>query len=231
MQRIWRAPSMRSAAAGVLAALALTSCGGSDHKAAPSPTPSHLIGVRAACDTTLRTEAATTQKLLGSPQVAIGPVGYQATVEQVAKLLTFDIPEGGGLAKARHLCAVQPKSSRGWLSITFRWEPFHSVPPLTTSTEDSSEYKGIGYAASSRDDDALIDFSCRVPSPDKQDGRGMYILATADTKGLDALGQKAKREAQLRVLHAASISVATALRCSTNLPTTLGALKPLPLDQ
>jgi hypothetical protein len=187
--------------------------------------------VRAACDSTLRAEAATAQKLLGAPQVAVGPASYQATIGQVIKLLAFDIPQGGGLATVRHLCAVQPKNSKGWLSIAFRWEPFHDVPPLTSSTAASSEYKKIGYGASSRDDDALIDFSCRVPSPDKYDGRGMYILATADTEGLDSLGQKAKREAQLRVLHAASVSVATALHCSTNLPTTLGALKPLPLDQ
>ena len=233
MQRIEQATSVKLVVATALAVLTLTSCGGGAKKAEPTPAPSRLVDVAATCGGAFRTEAATATKLLGASQVTPGPANYQSTVEHAATALGADVPGDGGATFSHRLCAVHPKGSTAWLSITFMWGQYNDAPATTQSSSGSSEYNGIGYQASSRDDDALIDFSCVIRSAKRgvYDGRGYYIKATADTEGLDALGQKAKREAQLRVLHAASFSVATALHCSTNLPTTLGALKPLPLDQ
>jgi hypothetical protein len=163
--------------------------------------------------------------------VALGPARYQQSAAQLAKLLMTDTALDAAGAVERSLCAVQPKNSAAWLKISFQWEPFGGVPPDYGSTPDSDEYNDIGYGASSRDDDVLIGFSCRVPNAGEDDGHGLYIKATADTEGLNALATKQKRDAQLRVLHAASVSVATALHCSTNLPTKLGMLKPLPPDK
>jgi hypothetical protein len=217
--------------AGVFGVLVLTSCSGGTHKAVTSPTPGPLIAISDACDGVLGTESTASKQLLGAPQVAAGPARYQVSLDQMAKLLKADTPLNAAAAKARSLCAVQPKNSKAWLSITFQWQPFGGVPPRSESTTYSTEFKGIGYAASSRDDNVLIDFSCRIPNAGENDGHSLYINARADTGGLSALPLKQKREAQLRVLHAASVSVATALHCSTNLPTKLGALKPLPLDK
>jgi hypothetical protein len=147
----------------------------------------------------------------------------------MTKLLRADTPLNAAAAKTRSLCAVQPKNSKAWLSITFQWEPFGSVPADSGSTTNSTEYNDIGYAASSQDDQVLIDFSCRIPNAGENDGHNLYIKAMAFTEGLNSLPQKQKREAQLRVLHAASVSVATALHCTTNLPSKLGSLKPQPL--
>lgn len=226
-----RSRSTRAAVVGAFGVLALTSCSGSTQKAAASPTPSPLVAIRDVCDGALRTEATTAQQLVGTSQVALGPARSQASLQQMTKLLRADTALDGAGAKTRSLCAVRPANSKAWLSMTFQWEPFSGVPPESGSTTYSTEYKGIGYAASSRDDDVLIDFSCRIPNAGENDGHNLYIKAAADTEGLNTLVSLQKREAQLRVLQAASVSVATALNCSTNLPNTLGTLQPLPLDQ
>lgn len=228
MLRNAQSSSVRSATATFLGIIMLTACSSTTQKSAPAPTSSRVVDIREACNGALRAGTKAAQEVLGASRVVPGPAQYQAAITTVASRLRADIPEGGGLATVRHLCAVQPSNSTAWLRISFRWEPYHAVPPLTTSSIYSTEYR-IGYAASSRDNDALIDFTCRVPNADRHDGRGMYILAAADTQGLNSLAPKQKREAQLRVLHAASVSVAAALHCSTNLPTKLGALTPLPL--
>jgi hypothetical protein len=232
MQRIEQAAPVRSAVAAALAVLALTSCGDDAHKAAPSPTPSHLVSVADSCGGAFRTEATTAAKLLGASQVTIGAAGFRPTLEQAAISLKAAVPGGGGGSTNPHtLCAVHPKGSTVWFDITFTWGQNNGASPTTESTPDSSEYNGIGYQASSQDDEVLIDFSCvmRSATSGVADGRGMYIKATADTDGLNALPSAQKREAQVRVLHAASVSVATAMGCSTNLPKTLGRLTPLPL--
>lgn len=229
MSRTRRSSFTQAALSGVCGVLALTSCGGGTHKEEASPTPGPLIAVADACDSALRSEATAAQKLLGTSQVALGPAKYQASLQQMTKLLRADTPLDAAAAKTRSLCAVRPKGSQSWLSITFQWEPFGGAPPKSGSTTYSTEYQGIGYAASSRDDDVLIDFSCRIPNAGQNDGHNLYVRAAADTEGLNALPRPRKREAQLRVLHAAAVSVATALKCSTNLPSKLGTLKPQPL--
>jgi hypothetical protein len=232
MQMIAPSISVRSAAMAVLVLLTLTSCGGGSHKASPHPTaPSHLIAVASSCGGTLRTAASSAAKLLGASQVSVGPARYQATLKQEAVALVADVPGSGGATFNHPLCAIRPKGNTIWFSISFKWDEYHAVPPLTTSTPESSEYPKVGYGASSRDGDALLDFSCVLKSahPGVADGRGMYIEATALTDKLNALPSAQKREAQVRVLHAASVSVATAMGCSTNLPKTLGRLTPLPL--
>lgn len=232
MKRIALSISVRSAAAAVLVLLTLTSCDSGSHKASPSPTtPSHFIAVASSCGGTLSTAASSAAKLLGASQVSVGPAKYQATLKQEATALAGDLLSSGGAMFNHPLCAIRPKGSTIWFSISFKWDEYHAVPPLTTSTPDSSEYPNIGYGASSRDGNALLDFSCVLKSkhPGVADGRGMYIEATALTDKLNALPSAQKREAQVRVLHAASLSVATAMGCSTNLPRTLGPLTPLPL--
>jgi hypothetical protein len=225
--------SVRSATAAVLTILTLSSCGGGSHKTSPTPIPSHLVAVASTCGGTLRPVASTAARLLGASHVSVGPAKDQATLEQEATALAADLPNSGGATYGHPLCYIMTMATGKAIgfSISFKWNQYVDTAPLTTSTTFSSEYSGIGYGASSRDDDAYIDFSCILKSAHRGvgDGRGMFIDATALTDRLDALPRAQKREAQIRVLHAAATGVATAMGCSTNLPRTLGRLTPLPL--
>lgn len=221
-----RLARMMVAAATVLGLMTLTSCRDAQKTGhSPISTPVTLTDV---CDHSLRAETTSAQQLMGTTQLVLGPPNYQASLVQMIRWLRADTPLHAATAKSRPLCTVGPKGSTAWLTITFEWQPFDGILPKIGSTAYSTEYQGIGYAASSRDDNALIDFSCRVPQVGNGDGRGLYLSALAETEGLDALPRGEKREAQLRVLHAAAVKVAAAMKCVTNLPTTLRTLTPLP---
>jgi hypothetical protein len=176
--------------------------------------------------------ASTAAKLLGASHVSVGPAKDQATLKEEATALAGDVLNSGGATYGHPLCYIMTMATGKAIgfSISFKWNEYVDTAPLTASTPDSTEYP-FGYEASSRDDSAILEFSCILKSEHSGvgDGRGMFIDATALTDRLDALPSAQKREAQIRVLHAASIGVATAMGCSTNLPKTLGRLTPLPL--
>ncbi len=218
----------RTLVAAIVAVATMTSCGSSVPHAGAPQTVMAPISVTDTCDGTLRKDATAAESLLGETHVNLGPSAYQVSIPRLRQWLRADTSLDAAGAKTRTLCAVQPENSHASLSISFEWEPFSGVPRGSGSTTYSSEYADIGYAASSRDDDALIIFSCRFPNGGENDGRNLYLRAIATTEGLNALPRAQKREAQVRVLHAAAVSVAAAMKCDTNLPEKLGMLTPLP---
>lgn len=100
-------------------------------------------------------------------------------------------------------------------------EPLLSTPELLAYD--------VAFGASSTDSEATINFSCLTHDGKTTHGRGLYIFAKIATPGLDAAADGEKRVAQVRVLHAAAVRVADAMRCETNLPRQLGELKALPM--
>lgn len=221
-------PILRSIGLSTIGLLTLASCGDDSRSTAHDSTHPSLVNVASVCGGAFRDQPDLLEELFSTSKVIVAPRNYQSAIEQAATSLQADVP-GSGPTFTHILCALRPTQSSALFSITFAWGLYHDAPLPSTSTDESSEYSGIGYEASSRDNDVLIDFSCVMQNaPTTADGRGMYIKATAETEGLDALPRAEKREAQLRVLHAAAVKVAAAMKCVTNLPTTLRTLTPLP---
>lgn len=190
--------------------------------------PDLIVDTRDLCDGVLSGATETVQKLFGRSQTIAKSEERHTSLDQITSLLTTDTAQNAAAAEARTLCAIHPRDISAWFSLTFQWEPFSGVPPTRTSSDESTQFTGIGYTAYSQDEQALIDFSCQFPSVGQNDSHGLYMKALAETEGLDALPRAEKREAQLRVLHAAAVKVAAAMKCVTNLPSKLGTLTPLP---
>jgi hypothetical protein len=114
------------------------------------------------------------------------------------------------------------------MRIDFEARGYNPLTEPLLSTTQILAYD-IAYGASSTDSEATINYSCLTRSGKTTHGRGLYIFAKVATPGLDAAGDRVKREAQVRVVFAAARRVADAMKCETNLPRQLGELKALPM--
>lgn len=200
----------------------------------PEPTKtasSAPISLTAVCDGSLRGEGgAALKQISGADAFQPGPDTNQSMTELAASLVT-DLKKSGRKPE-RMLCSVSPQGgnpSAQALWISFQW--YKDTPPIggkrTHSTYNTTRF-AIGDAAS-YDDGASLFFSC--PSASGQDSQGLGLIATAGTTGLDAEPRAQKREAQVRILHSASVALAKELGCfkQSGLPETLGELTPLPV--
>ncbi|PVE12074.1 hypothetical protein Y717_06580 [Streptomyces scopuliridis RB72] len=205
---------------------------GSDSTREPTGAASSpLISMDAVCDGSLREEAAAAlQQISGTDKFQPGPDTSQS-MKQLVGVLVADLKESSRKPE-RMLCSVSPQGSdpsARALWITFQW--YKDTPPTggkrTHSTYNTTRF-AIGDAAS-YDDGASLFFSC--PSASGQDSQGLGLIATAGTTGLDAEPRAQKREAQVRILHSASVALAKELGCfkQSGLPETLGELTPLPV--
>ncbi|MFE2495958.1 hypothetical protein ACFXKS_10245 [Streptomyces scopuliridis] len=201
----------------------------------PEPTEtasSAPISLTAVCDGSLRGEGGVALKQIsGADAFQPGPDTNQSMKKLAASLVT-DL-EKSGRKPERMLCSVSPQGgnpSTQVLWITFQW--YKDTPPVggkrTHSTYDNTRYGNPG-RASAYDDSASLFFSC--PTASGQDSQGLGFIAWASTVGLDAVARYQKHDAQVRILHAASVALAKQLGCfkQSGLPETLGELTPLPV--
>ena len=156
----------------------------------------------------------------------------QATAKQVASALHEDLI-GTENRKEHDLCllGIMGGPVESGLEITFKWVQRQPGDADLTSEEDVTDFD-VAYGASSFDNGSYLDFTCPLPGALAAESRTRYIEAYADTRGLDAVGSAQKREAGIRLLYSPSVKVAAALGCQgSDLPPTLGQLKPLPMKK
>ncbi|MFE4370182.1 hypothetical protein ACFRMN_18455 [Streptomyces sp. NPDC056835] len=211
----------------------------SESNTGPGPTntaASPSIRADAACDGSLRGAGVSAlEQISGADEFQPGPDTNQP-IKQLADALVTDLkkyPDKRG--PERMLCSVSPQESdpsARALYIFFQWgldtpsvggKPTHSTFDMT--------YFDIAKFAMSADNSTYLGFAC--PSASGQDSRNRRINAEAGTWGLNAETRSAKREAQVRILHSASVALAKQLGCfkESGLPETLGELTPLPLEK
>jgi hypothetical protein len=209
--------------------ICLSGCRSEAQRSEPSSTTDvTLADAQAICDGVLSGQAAAALHVIsGTRRWNLGATSPQATVEGLANGLGADLWSNSSIA-THTLCAAERLGKPGMLQISFEVRGYHALSEPPKSWPDMTAYD-IAWGASSTDSEATIDYSCLTRSGKTTHGRGLYIFAKVATPGLDAAGDRAKREAQVRVVFAAARRVADAMKCETNLPRQLGELKALPM--
>lgn len=221
-------------AVAVLVALgASLMVGCSSKKAAPAASANPPFSLQSACGHSFDAQGiAALRKITGKKQLYPALAAEERTVKQVASALRADLDDTSD-QKQLDLCllgVVGGLVSSG-LEITFQWWHRNPHDKSAGSEPDQTEYD-LAYGASSFDNTSYLSFTCPLPGALASTSRAFYITAEAETFGLDAVGRTEKREAAVRLLYSPALKVAAALGCQgSDLPPTLGTLKPLPMKK
>ncbi|SEF85497.1 hypothetical protein SAMN05216223_102263 [Actinacidiphila yanglinensis] len=220
-----------AAALVALGASLVTGCGA---KKSPQPGPHETaVSIQNICDHSLDAKGVAALRLIrGESRLEIALRADQQTVKQVATALSDDL--SGDTAQQEHfLCSLSKVGGLvpSGLDIQFQWSQQKPGDHDLESAADVTVFD-LAYGALSFDNGTYLGFTCPLPGALAAKSRKWYIDAHASTTGLDAVGRTEKREAAVRLLYSPAVKVAAALGCQgSDLPPTLGTLKPLPMKK
>ncbi|WP_328469072.1 hypothetical protein [Streptomyces sp. NBC_00448] len=222
---------LAAAALGALGVSLLSGC--SSKKPAPTNSYGSPISIQSACDRSFDTQgAAALREITGKNQLYPALAAEQHTAQQVANELRADLDDTDNMNE-HDLCflGVVGGLMTSGLEIQFQWSSRKPSDKDLKSGDDFTAF-GIAYGALSFDNGTYLDFTCSLPGALAGESRTRYVEAYANTSGLSAVGSAEKREAGVRLLYSPAVKVAAALGCQgSDLPPTLGTLKPLPMKK